>query len=97
MVIISQKPLREFWEIHADAREALSAWYTFVSECDWGRHAEVVRDFNSADYVADGRYVFNIRGNNYRVVARIHFASRTVFIRFIGTHAQYNKINAATI
>ncbi|GAB3635942.1 hypothetical protein GCM10027422_15320 [Hymenobacter arcticus] len=80
-----------------DAREALSAWYTFVNECNWGRHAEVIRNFNTADYVADGRYVFNIRGNNYRVVARIHFASRTVFIRFVGTHAQYGKINAATI
>lgn len=57
----------------------------------------MIRDFNSADYVADGRYVFNIRGNHYRVVARIHFASRTVFIRFVGTHVQYDKINAATI
>ena len=97
MVVISQKPLREFWELHPTAREALSAWYTFVSECEWGRHADVVRDFGSADYVADGRYVFNIRGNTYRVVARIHFASRTVFIRFVGTHAQYDKINAGTI
>lgn len=85
MVVISQKPLREFWEKHPDAKEALSAWYAIVRECDWGRHADVVRDFNSADYVRDGRYVFNIRGNNYRVVARIHFASRTVFRRWSST------------
>ena len=97
MVIISQKPLREFWERHPDAKEALSAWYTFVGECDWGWHADVVQDFNSADYVQDGRYVFNIRGNHYRLVARLHFASRTVFIRFVGTHAQYDKIDAGTI
>lgn len=97
MVIISQRPLRAFWEQYPDAQEALSAWYTFVNECDWGRHADVVRDFGSADYVADGRYVFNIRGNTYRLVARIHFASRTVFVRFVGTHAQYDKINAGTI
>ena len=97
MVVISQKALREFWEAHSDAREALSTWYTFVLECDWGRHADVVHDFNSADYVADGRYVFNIRGNKYRLVTRIHFTSRTVFIRFVGTHSQYDKINAATI
>jgi mRNA interferase HigB len=57
----------------------------------------VVRDFGSADYVADGRYVFNIRGNTYRLVARIHFASRTLFIRFVGTHSQYDKIDAGTI
>lgn len=95
MVVISQKTLREFWEKHPDVQEALSSWYTFVRECDWGRHADVVRDFNSAEYVGDGRYVFNIRGNNYRLIVRIHFASRTVFVRFVGTHAQYDKIDAA--
>ena len=97
MVIISQRPLREFWEKHPSAREALNAWYTFVNECDWGRHADVVRDFGSADYVADGRYVFNIRGNRYRLIARIHFNIRTVYIRFIGTHSAYDKVNASTV
>lgn len=97
MVIISQKPLRAFWEMHSDAKEALNAWYTFVNECNWGQHADVVRDFNNADYVHDGRYVFNIRGNRYRIVARLHFATRTVFIRFVGTHAQYDRIDAGTI
>ena len=97
MVVLSQKALREFWERHPDAEEALSAWYTFVGECDWRQHADVVRDFNTADYIRDGRYVFNIRGNRYRVVARLHFASRTVFIRFVGTHTQYDKIDAGSV
>ena len=97
MVVLSQKALREFWERNPNAEEALSAWYAFVGECDWGRHTDVIRDFNTADYIRDGRYVFNIRGNRYRVVARIHFASRTVFIRFVGTHAQYDKIDAGSI
>ncbi|MBT9395652.1 type II toxin-antitoxin system HigB family toxin [Hymenobacter sp. NST-14] len=97
MVVISQKPLREFWEQHPDAKEALSAWYAFVQESDWARHADVVRDYNTADYTHDGRYVFNIRGSRYRLVARVHFATRTVFIRFVGTHQQYDRINADTI
>lgn len=94
MVIISQKPLREFWEKHPDAKEALSAWYAFVQESDWARHTDVIRDYNTAEYTRDGRYV---RGNRYRLVARLHFATRTVFIRFVGTHQQYDKIDADTV
>ncbi|OGX90584.1 type II toxin-antitoxin system HigB family toxin [Hymenobacter coccineus] len=97
MVIISQKPLRAFWEQHPDAKEALSAWCAFVQESDWARHADVIQAYNTAEYTRDGRYVFNVRGNRYRLVARLHFATRTVFIRFVGTHQQYDNIDADTV
>ena len=97
MVVISQKPLREFWEKHLDDQEALGAWYAFVQESDWAQHADVVRDYNTAEYTRDGHYVFNIRGNRYRLVARMHFATRAVFIRFVGTHQQYDNIDADTV
>lgn len=96
MVIISKTILREFGLLHPDAIEALNAWYEMVKIADWSRPPEIRHTFNSVDYVGNDRFVFNIRGNHYRLVAMIFFDIRTVYIRFIGTHSEYDKINVST-
>ena len=97
MVIISKTQLNEFGKDHADAIDALNHWYKIVKEADWKNLAELRQSFNSVDYVGNDRYVFNIRGNNYRLVAIIFFDIRTLFIRFIGTHAEYDRIDCSII
>lgn len=97
MVILTERTLRDFGEHHADAAEALRIWYAQVSLADWGSWSDVKSSYPTADYVGNDRYVFNIRGNRYRLIARIHFNIRTVYIRFVGTHAAYDKVNASTV
>lgn len=97
MVGISYARLRDFFTIHADAKDALNNWYRLIQRADWANYHEMKEMFNSVDSVGNDRYVFNIRGNNYRIVALIFFDNRTVFIRFVGTHAAYDKIDCAAI
>jgi mRNA interferase HigB len=75
----------------------MNDWYEKVSEADWKNLAEVKKDFNSVDYAGNDRYVFNLKGNQYRIVVMIHFSTRTLYVRFIGTHAAYDRIDATTI
>ncbi len=97
MVVLSWPVLREFSRRHPDAATSLKDWYQSVCLADWGNLADVRQFSNSVDYAGNFRYVFNIRGNRYRLVAAIVFATRTVFIKFIGTHQEYDKIDAATV
>lgn len=95
--MISKTVLVEFGAKHADAIEALNKWYDQSKGADWGSLAELKKTFSTVDFVGNDRYVFNIRGNKYRLVAMIFFDIRTVFIRFIGTHTEYDKIDCAKI
>ena len=97
MVIISYGILRTFFENHADSKDALNNWYRIVLKTDWSNYHEMKEMFNSVDSVGNDRFVFNIRGNNYRLVAMIFFDVRTVYIRFVGTHKQYDKIDCSAI
>lgn len=97
MVIISKAIIRDFITSHTDADVPLSNWYDLVTHSDWKNFNDMKNTFNSVDAVGNDRYVFNIKGNNYRLVAMIIFKVRTVFILFIGTHNEYDKINASTI
>jgi mRNA interferase HigB len=81
----------------ADAHEPMMAWYRMVSKADWATPAELKRDIASVSVLQDGRAVFNIAGNKYRLVVWINYPYRIVYIRFIGTHRQYDKIDAQTI
>jgi mRNA interferase HigB len=81
----------------ADAREPLMAWFRHVKRADWAKPADVKRDIRSASILKDGRVVFNIAGNKYRVVVWINFSYRVVYIRFVGTHRQYDSIDAQSI
>jgi mRNA interferase HigB len=97
MVIISKTILRDFGLEHPDAIEALNHWFQVVKSSDWEEFSNVKSTFNSVDYVGNDRFVFNIRGNRYRLVAMIFFDIRTVFIRFVGTHTEYDKVDVKTI
>ena len=100
MRVIAVSALRSFREENratADAREPILAWYRHVSRADWGSPADVKREFGTASILRDGRVVFNIGGNKYRLVVWINYPYRVVYIRFIGTHGQYDRIDAQTI
>ena len=97
MVIISKTILQNFGVEHPNTIDALNDWYYLVKTADGEMPSDVQKLFNSVDYVGNDRFVFNIRGNRYRLIAMIFFDIRTVFIRFVGTHAEYNKVDATTI
>ncbi|MCE7073203.1 type II toxin-antitoxin system HigB family toxin [Dyadobacter sp. CY327] len=97
MVILSYKAIREFGKKHQDSQEALKSWFKIVEQSDWAHFHHVKQVFNSVDSVGNDRYVFNIRGNKYRLVALINFNVRTLYILFIGTHAEYDLIDASLI
>ena len=91
MRIIAKKALRDFWERYPDAEEPLLAWYREVDQEDWDTPAKVKHKYRNASIVADSRVVFNIKGNDYRLVVRINYPYRVVYIRFVGTHANTTK------
>jgi mRNA interferase HigB len=98
--VIALSTLKAFWggnPGYSEAREPVLAWYRYVLRADWASPADVKRDFRSASILRDGRVVFNIAGNKYRLVVWINYAYRVVYVRFIGTHAQYDAIDAQTI
>jgi mRNA interferase HigB len=99
MRIISRKALRQFWERtkYADSEQPLRAWFREVPSADWQNSAELKADFGNASIVGNDRVVFNIGGNKYRLVVRINFPYRVVYIRFIGTHGQYDRIDAKEV
>nr|WP_240901883.1 type II toxin-antitoxin system HigB family toxin [Wenzhouxiangella sp. XN24] len=100
MRIIALSTLRKFWESspsYADSIEPGTAWYRETLKADWSTPNEVKAQFSSASILRDGRVVFNIAGNKYRVVVWINYAYRVVYIRFVGTHEQYDAIDAQTI
>ena len=98
--IIALATLRAFLNrstAYAEARDPVMAWYRQVKAADWATPADVKRDVRSASILKDGRVVFNIAGNKYRIVVWINYPYRVVYIRFIGTHRQYDAIDAQTI
>lgn len=92
MIIANKELLDEFVQQHANAARPLNRWVETVLSATWSSHADLKRTFPSADYVKNGRYVFNIGGNNYRIVAVVIFIGGVANIRFVGTHAEYDKI-----
>ena len=97
MRVITEEPLKEYIARFPDTQTALQAWLKTVKKARWANFADVKRDFNSVDNVGNQHYVFNIRGNNHRLVVVIKFTIQWIYIRFIGTHAEYDKIDASTI
>ncbi len=92
MKILFPERIEEFSRKHTDAKEALERWSGKLADAEWKSHADLKADFPSADFVGNNRYVFNIKGNNYRTVVLVVFFAGTVAIRFIGTHSEYDKI-----
>lgn len=89
--------MREFWEIHADCEQQLKSWYLETSKAGWNNHNELKQEYPSASILQDNRIVFNIKGNNYRLIVKVNYDYQMIWIRFIGTHAEYDKINANEI
>jgi len=97
MRIVSRKALREFWEKHPDARQPLQAWYADVRHAGWKSPTDIKNVYHTASFVAGNRVVFNIKGDRYRVVVAVQYPHGIVYIRFVGTHQEYDKIDATTV
>ena|SRR5229473_1603167 len=97
MRIIAKRALRIFWEQFPQAEEPLQAWYREVEKEDWDGPAKVKEKYGSASILKGGRVVFNIKGNDYRLVVWINYPYRVIYVRFIGTHDEYDKINAEEV
>jgi mRNA interferase HigB len=98
--IIAKRTLRQFWERDrrfTDAKRALEDWYVQVSQADWATPADVKGQYGDASILKGSRVVFNICGNKYRLIVKINYPYRVVYIRFIGTHAEYDLIDAETV
>lgn len=95
--IIALRTLREFWTAHADAEEALRAWYADARQAEWKTPGDIRAVYANARILSNNRVVFNIRGNTYRLIVAINYGYRTVYVRFVGTHAEYDKVDAETI
>jgi mRNA interferase HigB len=92
MRIVTFKRIREYSELHPDSDIPLRNWYRRTAESEWNCFSDMKQTFGSVDSVGNSRFVFNIKGNDYRLIAIVIFASRKVYIRFIGTHEEYGKI-----
>jgi mRNA interferase HigB len=97
MRIVALATLRDFWNRHPDAEIPLRSWYTLASRSDWRRPADIKAAYRNASMVANNRIVFNIKGNDYRLIVAVHYNRGMMFIRFVGTHHEYDKIDAGTI
>ena len=97
MRIISRKRLREFWEKHADSEQQLKTWYKEASNAEWNSPNDIKEEYVKASILGYNRVVFNICGNKYRLIVKISYKRKWVFIRFIGTHKEYENIDAKNI
>ena len=97
MRIIARSTLRAFWRRHKDAEQPVLAWYRDVKTADWRGPADVKRRYAQASFVGDNRVVFNIAGNKYRLVVHLNYGARAAYICFVGTHADYDKIDVEAV
>jgi mRNA interferase HigB len=97
MRVVSRKKLIKYYSLHAGSKTALEEWYKKVSKAEWQNLNELKQHFLSADYVGNHRVVFNIKGNDYRLVAIIIYVSQKIYVRWIGTHAEYDKIDVKNV
>lgn len=97
MRVIAKRTLRRFWERHADARGPLEAWHQEARNGDWSSPQDIKDRYTSASFIGNDRVVFNIGGNKYRLVVRINYHAGIVYIRFIGTHAEYDRVDVEQV
>jgi len=95
--VIAKKILRDFWESHPDSEQQLKAWYQETSKAKWTGPNHIKSEYPSASFLIANRVVFNFKGNHYRLIVRINYEYQMIWIRFIGTHAQYDKIKTKKI
>ena len=95
--MITVATLKSYWEDHPDCREQLQAWHQIVKAAKWRNSNEVKAQYGNASIIGGNRVVFNIAGNKYRLIVKIHYNTSIVFVRFIGTHKEYDQIDAEEI
>jgi len=97
MRIVTFKAIQEYIRKYPDSGTALKDWYRKTKESDWGCFSDIKQTFNSVDGIGNNRFVFNIKGNTYRLICIVIFSSKKVYIRFIGTHNEYERLNDCSI
>ena len=97
MRVISRTALRNFWQKHPDAEQPRRTWYADVKHSTWKKPSDIKLRYRSASFLQNNRVIFNIKGNNYRIVVVVQYKHGVVYIRFVGTHAEYDRIDASTI
>ena len=97
MRVIKRGTLRDFWELHADAEQPLRAWFKEAEKANWRSPQEIKDMYRNASFVGDNRVVFNIAGNKYRLIVHFHYEFGIARIRFIGTHSEYDQVDAETV
>ena len=97
MRVIALGALREFWKKHPDAEIPLRSWYAAAGRVVWRSPADVKAAYRNASFIANNRIVFNVKGNDYRLIVAVHYNRGMMFIRFVGTHREYDRIDASKI
>ena len=97
MRIISRRSLKEFWEAHAQAEQPLKAWFAEANRAQWEKMADIKARYPSASVVDAERVVFNISGNRYRLIVKIWFPNKSVYIKFVGTHREYDDLTVTDL
>lgn len=97
MIIISKRVIKEFIETNPKSADAILRWYLLTKENSWANFSELKQVFPGTDYVREGLYVFDLGGNKFRIIVRIIFKVRTVYIKFIGTHKEYDKVKLSDL
>lgn len=97
MRIIARKTLVAYWSGHSGAKEQLEAWYKETENADWTTPDDIKKRYSTASFLADNRVCFNIAGNRYRLIVKVNYRFHMVYIRFVGTHAEYSRIDAEVI
>ena len=95
--VIAKKILRDFWTKHPDSEQQLKSWFQEASKARWETPRQIKREYPSASFLVNNRIIFNIKGNHYRLIVRINYDYQMLWIRFIGTHTEYDQIDAKTI
>jgi mRNA interferase HigB len=97
MRVIALRRLRDFWRTHTDSDPSIVTWYHDAKRAEWKSPADIKRSYSNASILPNNRVVFNIKGNDYRLVVSINYAFGIIYVRFIGTHDEYDNIDAETI
>jgi mRNA interferase HigB len=97
MRIIARRTLREYWERNPQAEQPLKAWFREAAEADWASPGDVKRRYRHASILRGNRVIFNIGGNKYRLIVQINYHFKIIYVRFVGTHQAYDKVDAETI
>ncbi len=97
MQVVAVKVLRAFWTLHPSSEQPLKAWFDEASKADWATPHDIKRQFASASFVGRNRVIFNIKGNDFRLVVAVAYRFGAMYVKFVGTHAQYDRISAATV